>query len=76
MRFIDAVCNRAASASVDGSTFLVVELTEHDEDVSYLIDEGTLFSSVQQLQQHLTEVTGDDVDVREVTGVRSTADRA
>jgi hypothetical protein len=66
MRFIEALCDREAPASAQAGKFVVVELTEHDEDVSYLIDEGTHFSSVRQLQQHLVAVTGDDVDVREV----------
>ena len=66
MRFIEALCDREASASVEAGTFLVVEVTEHEEDVSYLIDQGTHFNSVLQLQQHLIVVTGDDIDVREV----------
>jgi hypothetical protein len=65
MRFIEVLCDHEASVIAETRTFLVVELTEHDEDVSYLIDQSTHFSSVQQLQQHLTKVTGDEVLVRE-----------
>src|ERR1051326_6231751 len=66
MRFMEALCNHQASALAESRTFLVVELTEDDEDVSYLVDEGTRFSSVQQLGRHLTRVTGDEVNVREI----------
>jgi hypothetical protein len=66
MRFMEASCNHQSSAFAESGTFLVVELTEDDEDVSYLIDEGTLFISMQQLGQHLTRVTGDEVNVREI----------
>lgn len=66
MRFIEAVCNHEASAFGEATAFLVVELTEHDEDVSYLVDQGTHFSSVQQLQRHLARVTGDEVHVLEI----------
>lgn len=66
MRFIEALCDHEASAVAGARTFLVVELTEHDEDVSYLVDQGTHFSSVKQLQQHLASVTGEEVHVREV----------
>ena len=66
MRFIEALCNHEGSPAPGARTFLVVELTEHDEDVSYLVDQGTHFSSVKQLQQHLTRVTGDEVHVREI----------
>jgi hypothetical protein len=66
MRFMEAFCNHQASAFAESGTFLVVALTEDDEDVSYLIDEGTLFISMQQLGQHLTRVTGDEVNVREI----------
>jgi len=64
MRFIEALCDHDTSVFAEARTFLVVELTEHDEDVSYLVDQGTHFSSVNQLQQHLTRVTGDEVHVR------------
>jgi hypothetical protein len=66
MRFMEASCKHQSSAFAEAGTFLVVELTEDDEDVSYLIDEGTLFISMQQLGQHLTRVTGDEVNVREI----------
>jgi len=66
MRFIEALCDHNASVFAEVTTFLVVELTEHDEDVSYLVDQGTHFISMKQLQQHLTRVTGDEVDVREI----------
>ena len=66
MRFIEALCDYKSTVFAEGSTFLVVELTEHDEDVSYLVDQGTHFRSVIQLQQHLTKVTGDAVHVREI----------
>lgn len=66
MRFIEALCDHRMSAFAEAGTFLVVELTEHDEDVSYLVDQGTHFSSVKQLQQDLARVTGEDVDVREI----------
>ena len=66
MRFIEALCDHNTSVFTEARTFLVVELTEHDEDVSYLIDQGTHFSSVKQLEQHLTRVTGEEVDVREI----------
>jgi len=66
MRFIEALCDHEACAFTEAKTFLVVELTEHDEDVSYLVDQGTHFSSVNQLQRHLARVTGDEVNVREI----------
>jgi len=67
MRFIEAVFCHEVSGFPGAKTFLVVELTEHDEDVSYLVDQGIHFSSVRELEQHLTRVTGEDVDVHEVT---------
>jgi hypothetical protein len=66
MRFIDALCNHKSTVFAEGDSFKVVELTEHDEDVSYLVDQGTHIYSVTHLQQHLTKVTGDEVHVREV----------
>lgn len=68
MRFLEALCNHEAPTFPGvRDRFQVVELTEQDEDVSYLVDQGTHFNSVKQLEQHLTSVTGDDVDVREVS---------
>jgi hypothetical protein len=66
MRFIEVLFDHNASVLVEARPFLVVELTEHDEDVSYLVDQGTRFGSMKQLQQHLTKVTGDEVDLREM----------
>jgi hypothetical protein len=63
---MEALCAYEASALAEARTFLVVELTEHDEDVSYLVDQGTYFSSVKQLGQHLARITGDEVRVREI----------
>jgi hypothetical protein len=71
MRFIEALCEHEVSPCAgDGRTFQIVELTEHDEDVSYLVDEGTRFSSMRQLEEHLTKVTGDEVQAREVSVLR------
>lgn len=66
MRFLEALCDHEMSAAAEGGTFLVVELTEHDEDVSYLVEQGANFTSVQQLGQHLARIIGEEVDVREI----------